>query len=383
MTDRPSLTPVRFSPQVEDIQPDEPQTARELAETMLSVSEKTYADSGHAIRSVHAKSHGLLEASVEVLGGLPAEYAQGLFAKPATYEAIIRLSTTPGDLLHDSVSTPRGIALKILDVEGDRLPGSENSASQDFIMVNGKESNSPSGKAFLKNLKLLAATTDRMEGAKELLSKAFRGVEAVLESVGRESATLKTMGGNPHTHILGESFFAQLPLRHGDYIAKLSIVPSSESLRALEGVTVDTGKDDDAIRHAVQGFFESQTAVWELQVQLCTDIESMPVEGVEAWDEEKSPFVTVARITAKPQTAWTQDRSQAVDDGMHFSPWNGIAAHQPLGSIMRLRKLAYQRSTAFRSQRNETPVTEPLTCPFGHGVQAADPGLEATQAGAT
>ena len=370
MTDGYSHSPVRFAPEVEDIQPDEPQTARDLAETMLSISEKTYADSGHAIRAVHAKSHGLLEARLEVLDGLAPEYAQGLFAEPGTYEAVIRLSTTPGDLLHDSVSTPRGMALKILDVEGKRLPGSEDSHSQDFIMVNGKEFNSPSGKAFLKNLKMLAATTDRMEGAKELLSKAFRGVEAALEAVGRESAALKTMGGSRPTHILGESFFAQLPLRYGDYIAKLSIVPASENLKALAGQKVDIGKDSDAIRHAVQAFFEDQTAVWELQVQLCRDLETMPVESVEAWDEEKSPFVTVARITAAPQSAWTDERSEAVDDGMHFSPWNGIADHQPLGSIMRLRKLAYQRSAAFRSQRNQTPVTEPLQCPFGHRVAA-------------
>ncbi len=384
MIDRASLSPVRFTPDVEEIQPDEPQTARDLAETMLSVSEKTYADSGHAIRSVHAKSHGLLEAKVEVLDGLPAPYAQGLFAKPATYEAVVRLSTTPGDLLHDSVSTPRGMALKILDVDGDRLPGSESSHSQDLIAVNGKEFNSPSGKAFLKNLKLLAATTDRMEGAKELLSKAFRGVEAALEAVGRESATLKSMGGNPHTHILGEGFFTQLPLRYGDYIAKFAIMPVSENMKALEGVKLETGKDEDAIRHAVQTFFEDQTAVWEIRVQLCTDLDAMPVEGIEAWDEEKSPFVPVARITALPQTAWTEDRAQAVDDGMHFSPWNGITAHQPLGSIMRLRKLAYQRSSAFRSQRNETPVTEPMQCPFGHGVGAATASTrEATQTGAT
>jgi hypothetical protein len=370
MIDGSSLSPVRFTPQVEHIQPDEPQTARDLAETMLSISQKTYADSGHAIRAVHAKSHGLLEARLEIIEGLAPEYAQGLFAEPGTYEAVIRLSTTPGDLLHDSVSTPRGMALKILDVDGARLPGSEDSRSQDFILVNGKEFNSPSGKAFLKNLKMLAATTDRMESAKELLSKAFRGVETALEAIGRESAALKSMGGAPPTHILGESFFAQLPLRYGDYIAKLSIVPASENLKALAGQKVDIGKDSDAIRHAVQEFFEDQTAVWELQVQLCRDLETMPVESVEAWDEETSPFVTVARITAAPQSAWTEERSEAVDDGMHFSPWNGIADHQPLGSIMRLRKLAYQRSAAFRSQRNETPVTEPMQCPFGHGMAA-------------
>jgi hypothetical protein len=369
MTRQLSFTPVRYSPDVEDIRPDEPQTARELAETMLSISEKTHADSGHAIRAVHAKSHGLLAATVEVLGGLPPELAQGIFAEPGRYEAVIRLSTTPGDLLHDSVSTPRGMALKILNVEGARLPGSEVSRSQDFVMVNGKAFNSPSGKAFLKNLKLLAATTDRLEGTKEILSKLMKTLEKGLESIGRESAALKAMGGNPENHILGTSFFSQLPLRYGDYIAKLAVVPVSDNLKALVGARVDASEDMDVIRHETEKFFEDETAVWELQVQLCADLAEMPVESADAWDEDKSPFLTVARITARPQAAWSESRAEAVDDGMHFSPWNGISAHRPLGSIMRLRKLAYQRSAAFRSQRNETPVTEPLTCPFGHGAK--------------
>lgn len=103
-------------------------TARDLAETMLSISEKTYADPGQAMRAVHAKSHGLISATVEVLDNLPPELAQGISAKPQRYEAVIRLSTTPGDLLHGSVSAPRGMALNILGVEGARLPGSEESA---------------------------------------------------------------------------------------------------------------------------------------------------------------------------------------------------------------------------------------------------------------
>ncbi len=55
----PQLTPIRFSPDLEDIQPDEPKTSRELSEAMLSIAERTYSDSGHAKRAVHAKSHGL------------------------------------------------------------------------------------------------------------------------------------------------------------------------------------------------------------------------------------------------------------------------------------------------------------------------------------
>lgn len=364
MTSRLAFAPLRYHPDVEHVEPDEPQTARDLAETMLSIAEKTYGDSGHAIRCVHAKSHGLLAARLEVLPDLPQELAQGLFAAPQTYEAVIRLSTTPGDLLHDSVSTPRGMAVKALGVDGARLPGSEDSTSQDFVMVNGKAFNSPSGKAFLRNLKMLALTTDRLEGAKELLSKVFKGLESVVEAVGGESATLKSLGGNPQTHIFGESFFAQLPLRHGEYIAKLAIVPASENLRALAETRLDTSDDPDVIRHEVERFLASETAVWHLQAQLCIDLDDMPVESVDAWDEVKSPFITIARIVAEPQPAWNEDRVQTVDDGMKFSPWNGVMAHQPLGSIMRLRKLAYEKSAAFRSQRNATPVTEPAHYPF-------------------
>ena len=102
MTSRLAVTPVRYHPDIEHIEPDEPQIARDLAETMLSIAQKTYADSGHAIRSVHAKSHGLLAARLEVLSDLPPELAQGIFAAPQGYEAVIRLSTTPGDLLHEA-----------------------------------------------------------------------------------------------------------------------------------------------------------------------------------------------------------------------------------------------------------------------------------------
>lgn len=368
----------RFDPSLEQIDADEPQVAEALTETMLSIAYKTYADSAHAIRCVHAKSHALLEAEVEILDNLPPELAQGIFAQPGTYKAVLRLSTTPGDLLHDSVSAPRGMSLKIMDVEGERLPGSEHSTSQDFVMVNGKVFNSPSGKAFLSNLKLLAATTDRAEGAKKMFSKLLRGVESVAEAVGKELTPVKVMGGQPMTHMLGESVYTQVPVRFGQYIAKLGLVPASENLKALVDKKISVNGDEDVHRHLIAEFFESETAVWHLQVQLCTDVSEMPIEDPMAlWDEEKSPYITVATVTARPQESWSQERSETVDDGMKFSPWNGIADHQPLGQIMRMRKQAYERSAAFRSERNQTPVTEPRTCPFHHAPVSV---VEETQA---
>ena len=44
---------------------------------------------------------------------------------------------------------------------------------------------------------------------------------------------------------------------------------------------------------------------------------------------------------------------------MAFSPWHGVAAHRPLGSIMRVRKVVYEGSAKFRSERNGCPIHEP------------------------
>jgi hypothetical protein len=101
---------------------------------------------------------------------------------------------------------------------------------------------------------------------------------------------------------------------------------------------------------------------WELRVQLCTDLGTMPIEDASVrWPEDESPFVTVARIVMRPQLAWTETRSAAIDDGMSFSPWHGLAAHRPLGAVMRVRKRVYEMSARFRAERNGVRMAEPRT----------------------
>ena len=153
--------------------------------------------------------------------------AQGLFATPATYPVAMRVSTIPGDILDDNVSVPRGMALKIIGVPGERLEGSEHDATQDFVMVNGPVFAAPTGKAFLKNLKLLAGTTDKAEGAKTALSTVLQGIESLVEAFGGKSATLMQLGGHPETNPLGETYFTQAPLLYGEYIAKFALFPVS------------------------------------------------------------------------------------------------------------------------------------------------------------
>jgi hypothetical protein len=352
--------PVRYDPSVETLDPDEAETNAGLIETITKIQTKVLEDSGHAMRGVHAKCHGVLIGELHVLEGLPPTLAQGLFARPGAYPVVMRFSTIPGDMLDDRVSVPRGLAIKVVGVAGERVLDSEGDVTQDFVFANGQSFAKPDPKRFLGTLNLLAGTTDKAPGLKRVLSSVMRGAEKLVESVGGQSATLMTLGGYPEVHILGDDFYSQAPILFGDYMAKLAIKPSSPELRKLAKAPVDLKDKPDGIRDAVVDFFGARSAEWELQVQLCTDLVAMPIEDAsKPWPEDLSPYRTVARLCIPAQNAWSPDRIQQVDEQMSFSPWHALAAHRPLGAIMRVRKTVYDAAAKFRASHNGVAVTEP------------------------
>ncbi len=355
-----TVAPLRFSPAYEHPDAEEAQTLADINEQMHRIQEKTYADGGKAIRSVHAKSHGLLAGELRIPANLPPELAQGIFARPGTLPVVMRLSTTPGDILPDDISTPRAMSIKIIGVEGERLPGTEGDVTQDFVMVEGPAFNKPDARSFAKNLKLLASTTDKAEGAKQALSAALRGLEKAVEAVGGKSATLTALGGHPETNPLGETYYTQVPVLFGEYFGKICVRPASPSLKALFKEPVDLRHKPDGLREAVAAYFEEQGGEWELCVQLCTDLGEMPIEDASVvWDEELSPYVPVARIVMGAQASWSDARARSIDEGLAFSPWHGVAAHRPLGGVMRVRKGAYEAAQRFRADKNQRALSEP------------------------
>lgn len=352
--------PLRFHPSFEVVAPDENEVQRGLTEAMLSIQRKTHADTGHARRAVHAKPHGYLRVKFEVLDGLSPHLAQGLYAKPASYDAVLRFSTTPGDVLDDNVSTPRGVALKILNVPGARLPGSEHDNTQNYVLGNSPTFQVATAEKFLKQLKPMAATTGRAEPVKHAVSVLSRNAEAALETVGLKSATLTTLAGQAPTHLLGDSFYSQAALLHGDYYAKVAISPVSPELTALSERPLDLSGRPNAIRDSVRDYFRVLPAAWELRVQVATSIESMPIEDAKTeWPEDESPYVAVARIVAPPQDSWSDEIQDLVEEHLAFNPWIGLAAHRPLGSVMRARRPAYAEARAYRADANAAQIDEP------------------------
>lgn len=66
---------------------------------------------------------------------LPAHLAQGMFAKPGSYDCIMRYSSLTPKLVPDNVPAPRGIGIKIFGIEGEKIWG-EDKKTQDWTMNN-------------------------------------------------------------------------------------------------------------------------------------------------------------------------------------------------------------------------------------------------------
>ncbi len=356
---------LRYTPAVEQPAPDESVIFDELSRIMQHITRTMASRYRHAYRPVHAKSHGLLTGTLNI-PALPGHLAQGLFAQPASYPVLMRFSTNPGDMLADNVSTPRGLAVKVIDVPGEPLPNHAGNATQDILCVNAATFPVPGPAGFLAQLRLLDKTLGVPEGVKHAVSLTARATNAVIGVAGLHSAALEGFGA-PATHILGQSFTTVAPLRFGDYIAKIGFAPDSDNLRALQDKAIDLG-DYNALAELIHHFFRHETAVWAVKVQLALaakpgveeEKNDFPIEDAsKEWPAKLSPWQTVGTLTVGPQETYSDARQLFVDEQISFNPWHGLAAHQPLGGIMRSRLKAYEEAAKYRAQRNGHPCVEP------------------------
>jgi hypothetical protein len=61
---------------------------------------------------------------------LAPHLAQGMFAKPGTYDCIMRYSSLTPKLVPDNIPAPRGIGIKIFGIEGEKIWGDDVSPSE-------------------------------------------------------------------------------------------------------------------------------------------------------------------------------------------------------------------------------------------------------------
>lgn len=352
---------VAYGPEVEQKQENEEEDIQYIVDYMTQRNTEVFDKHRHAVRDAHAKSHGFLKGILTIPENLPDHLAQGIFAHPGYYDVMVRLSAAPGDLRSDKTPVPHGFALKILNVPGERLLPEDSSEgkNQDFLMVNMPVLVFGTVRKYMQMLPFMTEAERAPELVMRGLRGVMRGVDHLVSRVGfPASATIKGLARSQH-HILGETYHSMAALRYGNYIAKISVAPESESVKQLTGIPMQI-QEDSGIRDLVQDFFKRNTADYVIRAQLCTNLDRMPIEDAAVlWDEDESPHQVIGTLHFPKQQTFSPARRVYSDDVLSFNPWHGVKEHQPLGSIMRVRMQVYECSCCFRHYMNTQPRTEP------------------------
>ncbi len=348
---------VRYSDDLETVSGDEGRVIDGIIASMTHESQIVAERDGGTVRASHAKSTGLVKGTLTVLPALPEPLRQGLFAAAQSYAVLMRFAQGPGEVLSDSVSTHRGVGIKVLGVQGAKLPGHDG-ATQDFVLATGPAFAQSNAETFLAAIKGIEKNTGRPEALKQAVSSTARVLNAALNAVGTDSSTFGFFG-HAKRNPLADTYFSQAALRYGDHVAKLGLFPVSADLIAIIDQTIDTASDPDGFRRAVVEHLRSREAAFEMRVQLCTDPDAMPVEDASVpWPEDQSPYLPVARITIPAQDAYSPAR-QSYFEALSFQPAHALAAHRPLGSLMRARLTTYQALSVHRHRQNQQLQAEP------------------------
>lgn len=357
----PAAKYVRYSTGIETPAEGEQDTIDGIVASMRHESQIVAEREGRAVRASHAKTSGVLKGELVVHDGLAEPFRQGVFAQAGTYPALVRLAQGPGEHVSDKVSTHRGLSLKLFGVTGEKLDGHAED-TQDFVLATGPVFPDPDAAGFLKSMKLIEKNTDRSDGLKAAVSATANILNTVIKAVKGSDVPRLDFFGHAPLHPVAESYHSQAAIRYGDYVAKVALFPVAPEQVALSGETLDPASDPDVFRNATVDYFRKHGATFEFRVQLCTDLEAMPVEDAsKQWSESDSPYVTVATLTLPPQEALSPARLQYVEEVLSFRPAHALKLHQPLGSLMRARLQVYTALSAYRHHHNASPEAEPVS----------------------
>lgn len=243
----------------------------------------------------------------------------------------------------DTQRAPRGMAIKVFNVDGEKLrQDGKDPRTQDLEF-----NNAPAIE--LGN----ARVTRDIIGLRLKHSDDASALQAELKKRD-DYAVQKARDEIPNTPLVAHRQYSQAAMRFGDYVAKLALVPVGDTQKALEAKELpEETNEKTGLRQNLEQFLQQNTATWELQAQLLEDLEQQPVEDARVeWPQDKFPYQTIARLSVPPQECFLPQRVNFWRDQMRLDPWYGLASLQPLGSVNRLRKGVYAASSAHRRRLN-------------------------------
>ena len=274
-------------------------------------------------RGQHAKPTGCVRAVFSVRNDLPDSLRHGVFRQPDDFQAIIRFSNSPGTFDPDGKRSGRGMAIKLLDVEGTpAIPGSNNRC-QDFLMFSNPVFPFATPAEDVKFFEIREADVAGEQVADLMALVHLAATHPRHALIAKEIVERKVASPLELTYWSGSPYWLGPAAAAGGGTVKYSAYPTSR--HAVPGLP---RRNASGLPEQSPGAApESAEAVFEFRVQLQTDAVKMPVEDVSVeWEEKLSPPIRVATLTIGVQDVHSQGGEALTTqcEAMAFSPWNAF-----------------------------------------------------------
>jgi hypothetical protein len=320
-----------------------------ITDGVLAASLKAQQEKGPALRQVHPKSHGLVWGEFIVENNIPTALKFGVFAAPQTYPVWIRFSNAGeaekrGKFVSDKEPNARGIAIKLMNVEGEKALDDEEK-TQDFTLINHPVFFVRDVQGYVDIAKVASGQADPE------LTQAMQPSFAILQESGNKKVS------NP----LLIQYWSTTPYKLGSQAIKFSVKPQQQ-----EEVSDSLPDSENYLHEAIVKHLtdEGKDAYFDFLIQLYLDEEKTPVENpMQEWKEEDSPFIKVATIRI-PSQKFDFDERKRLDEGLSFNPWHTLSEHEPIGSVNLARKKIYQELAKYRREEIEKRLREPQPFAF-------------------
>ena len=305
---------------------------------LIEESVRAETKNGTARRDAHGKAHGCVQAKFNVLHTLPKELRVGIFKEFREYPAWIRYSNGSGKAQDDSVGDARGMAIKLMGIEGSE------SGSQDFLMINHPVFFVRNAADYVEFQKVVSEAGFFNFFFPSLNPYNFRLHELIIANEIR----IKEVA-NP----LDIRYWSTTPYRFGDTAMKFSARSCSATSPFVET------SSPNFLRENMQKHLAQDAACFDFMVQLQNRPSEMLIEDATVeWNEKDSPFIPVARINI-PRQDFASPKQMAYCENLSFAPWHTIPDHRPLGGINRVRKTVYDTISRVRHELNGDDRREP------------------------
>ena len=378
---------VGYNPDVEQPEPDFERTLQAVLDGMKQHmgGSREAEGIGRMVRDAHATGYGLAQGEVEILRGLPDAYAQGIYAKPGRHEALVRFSNGTNHIGDDRFLGPIvGIGLKMFGIEGRTVLEDEpDSQTFDYAMINHPVFFVNTLKHYVFIQALFAnlgkappphvSPEEKRAGIHRFLYNWVTGKGTLPpdEWAWEELGAFLQLAQHKPVNLLLSTYWTMGAVRHGDYVAKVRVAPAPLFADRVVQRALDLNSAAQVFRPALVAELRERPYEFDIQVQLSTDLDRMPVEKTTVlWPESLSPYVTVAKLRLPQQDIGGEDNFERMDK-TSMSPWRVTEEHRPLGNIMRARKEVYRQSSILRHQENRQERKEPRNLAEVFGGQVA------------